>query len=145
MFSLCAVKTYVENIPWKPGLTDIACHWIFFPNITSFSYFLECQTPIFFPFSNSQFLLNRTVELVFTNVEHWLLKQAISLYFGIVWVLFYNILLFSMKICIKSRNLGWKQRKLKKNQRCFGSRNSQTDASHVPMWFAQLCKCFMNI
>ena len=21
MFSLCAVKTYVENIPWKPGLT----------------------------------------------------------------------------------------------------------------------------
>ena len=21
MFSLCAVKTYVENVPWKPGLT----------------------------------------------------------------------------------------------------------------------------
>ena len=54
----------------------------FSPNITSFSYFLERQNPdFFFPFSNSQFLSNWTVKLMFTNV-------AISPYSGIFWVLF---------------------------------------------------------
>ena len=42
--------------------------WLFFSNITSFSYFLEWQNPDFFPFSNIQFLLNCTIKLMFTNV-----------------------------------------------------------------------------
>ena len=41
-------------------MIDIACHWSFFPNITSFSYFLNRQNPDFFPFSNSQFLWTGT-------------------------------------------------------------------------------------
>ena len=49
-------------------IIDIACHWTFFSNITSFRYFLERQNPNFFPFSNSQFLPNHTIELMFTNV-----------------------------------------------------------------------------
>ena len=45
----------------------------FFSNNTSFSYFLECQNPDIFPFCNLQFLLNCTVELMFTNIGPWLL------------------------------------------------------------------------
>ena len=41
-------------------IIDIACHWSFFSNITSFSYFLDRQNPDFFPFSNSQFLRTGT-------------------------------------------------------------------------------------
>ena len=34
MFSLCAVKTYVENIPWKPGFKHQKAIWI--SNINTF-------------------------------------------------------------------------------------------------------------
>ena len=74
-------------------IIDIACHWSNFSNITSFSYFLDRQNPEFFPFSNSQFLPELVpVELMFTHSTVITgLKHAISTYFGIVWVLFYNI------------------------------------------------------
>ena len=68
-------------------IIDIACHWsFFFSIITSFSYFLDRQNPDFFPFSNSQFFVNRTHSTLITGLKH-----AISPYFGIGWVLFYNI------------------------------------------------------
>ena len=67
------------------------------------------------------------------------LKHAIGPYCGIVWVL------FSMKICTKSRNLGWKQRTFQQNQRFFGTRNWETNASQVRMSFAQLHHDVMNI
>ena len=56
-------------------IIDIACHWTFFSNITSFSYFLERQNPVVFfsPFSSSQILPNCTVEFMFTIVRGWLL------------------------------------------------------------------------
>ena len=44
----------------------------FFSNITSFSYFLDCQNPDFFPFSNSQFLPNRTRQTYVHQCE-WML------------------------------------------------------------------------
>ena len=50
-------------------IIDIAYHWTFFPILPVFSYFLECQNPDFFPFSNSQFLPNIIVKFMFTNVE----------------------------------------------------------------------------
>ena len=49
-------------------IIDIACHWTFFPILPVLATFWNAKTTIFFPFSNSQFLLNRTVELMFTNV-----------------------------------------------------------------------------
>ena len=48
-------------------IINIACHWIFFSNISSFSYFLDGQNPDFFPFSESLFLCNVLIELTFTN------------------------------------------------------------------------------
>ena len=36
-------------------IIDIACHWSFFSNITSFSYFLDRQNPDFFHFPTPNF------------------------------------------------------------------------------------------
>ena len=37
-------------------IIDIACHWSYFSNITSFSYFLDRQNPVFFfPFPTPNF------------------------------------------------------------------------------------------
>ena len=43
-------------------IIDTACHWTFSFNVTSFSYFLECQPPRLFPFSNSQFSIPCSVK-----------------------------------------------------------------------------------
>ena len=128
-------------------IIDITGHWTFFSNITSFNYFLDCQDPRFFsifqlPIFAEPYPSNLCLPM---SVNVTGLKHTISPYFGMVWVLFYNISGFSMKICTKSRNLGWKQRKFQQNWRCFGSRNWETDACHVRMWFAQLCHDIMNI
>ena len=46
----------------------------FFSNITSFSYFLDRQNPVFFfPFSNSQFLPNRYPSNLCSPIRPWLL------------------------------------------------------------------------
>ena len=65
----------------------------FFPNITSFSYFLDRQNPDFFSiFQLPIFARPVPVELMFTRSTLISgLKHAICPYFGIVWVLFYNI------------------------------------------------------
>ena len=85
-------------------IIDIACHWIFFPNITSFSYFLECQNPDFFHFPTPNFAEPYRQTYVH---QCWglitRLKYAISLYFCIVWVLFYNIQRFSMKSALNPK------------------------------------------
>ena len=68
-------------------IIDIACHWSYFSNITSFSYFLDRQNPDFFDFPTPNFCRTGTRRTyVITG-----LKYAISPYFGIVWMLFYNI------------------------------------------------------
>ena len=74
-------------------IIDIACHWSYFSNITSFSYFLDRQNPDFFSiFQLPIFAEPVPVELMFTHSTVITgLKHAISPYFGIVWVLFYNI------------------------------------------------------
>ena len=86
-------------------IIDIACHWIFFPILPALAAFWIAKTPIFFPFSNSEFFRTIPVELMFTNIanDYWA-KTAIGPYCGIVWVLFYNIKRFSMKICTISQN-----------------------------------------
>ena len=49
-------------------IIDTACHWtFFFFNITSFSYFLGRRNPRFFPFSNTQFSISRSVKLMCTQ------------------------------------------------------------------------------
>ena len=60
---------------------------------------------------NSQFLSNLIHQTYVHQCRALItrLKQAISPYSGIVWVLFYNIKRFSMKISAKSQNLDWKQ------------------------------------
>ena len=123
-------------------IIHIACHWSFFSNITSFSYFLVPKPQFFSIFQPPIFAEPVPVELMFTlSTLITGLKHAISPYFGIVWMLFYNIYRFSMKICTKSRNLGLKRRKFQQSRRCFGSRNWETAASHVRMG---LCKCVMT-
>ena len=74
-------------------IIEIACHWSYFSNITSFSYFLDRQNPDFFSiFQLPIFAEPVPVELMFTHSTVITgLKHAISPYFGIVWVLFYNI------------------------------------------------------
>ena len=74
-------------------IIDIACHWSYFSNITSFSYFLDRQNPDFFSIFQLQIFAEPVpVELMFTHSTVITgLKHAISPYFGIVWVLFYNI------------------------------------------------------
>ena len=74
-------------------IIDIACHWSYFSNITSFSYFLDRQNPDFFSiFQLPIFAEPVPVELMFTHSTVITgLKHAISPYFSIVRVLFYNI------------------------------------------------------
>ena len=104
----------------KPQLFGYKKNWIrgtkllegnrcsLFSNITSFSYFWNIKTPNFF---FSIFQLPIFVKPYRrTYVQCWALitrlKHTIGQYSGIVWVLFYNIKRFSMKISAKSRNLG---------------------------------------
>ena len=118
-------------------IIDIAWDWsFFFPILPVLATFWIAKTPIFFHFPTPNFCRTGTHSTVIT-----VLKQAISPYFGIVWVLFYNISRFSMNICTKSRNLGWKPWKFQQSRRCFGSRNWGTDANHVRMG---LHKCVMT-
>ena len=74
-------------------IIDIACHWSYFSNIISFSYFLDRQNPDFFSIYQLPIFAEPVpVELMFTHSTVTTgLKHAISPYFGIVWVLFYNI------------------------------------------------------
>ena len=67
-------------------IIDIACHWTFFSNITSFSYFLAHQTPDFF--SIFQPIFAEPYHRTYVHQCQGLntrLRQAISLFFGIVW------------------------------------------------------------
>ena len=54
-----------DNLSWRLGIL----HYI----IIALATFWIAKTPIFFHFPTPQFLLNRTVELKFTNVGSWLL------------------------------------------------------------------------
>ena len=71
-------------------IIDIACHWSFFPILPVLAIFWITKTPIFFQ-------LSIFAEPVPSNLCYPMstlitgLKHAISPYFGIVWVLFYNI------------------------------------------------------
>ena len=49
-------------------IIDIAWHGTVFPILPVSAIFWNAKTMIFFPFSNSQFLPNRSVKLMFTNV-----------------------------------------------------------------------------
>ena len=124
-----------------------ACHWTLFPLLPVLAIVWNAKTAIFF----SIFRLPIFVEPYHQTYVHQSraliirLTHTISPYFGTVSVLFYNIKRFSMKNCSKSRNLGWKLWKFQQNRQCFQSKNWETDASHVGMWFAQLCLYVMNI
>ena len=98
-------------------IIDIACHWTFFSNITSFSYFLGCQNPNFF----SIFQLPIFAEMYRPNLcspmstlitgPKYAISPHISALFGCCFTISSN---FLWKICTKSRNLGWKQENLNK-------------------------------
>ena len=121
-------------------IIDIACHWSFFSNITSFSYFLITKTPIFFHFPTPNFCEPVSVELMFTNVVlDWWAKTCYQPIFR------HCMGAVLQYLAIFYENLGWNPRKFQQNRRCFGSRNWETDASHVHMWFAQLYHGVMNI
>ena len=114
---------------------DIACHWTF-PVLATFWN----AKPWFFPFSNSQFLPNHTIKFMFTNVRPWLLSWNvllvhISASFGCCFTISSD---FLWKFALNPK-IADKQRKFQQNGPCFGSRNWETDANHVHMWFAQLC------
>ena len=75
-------------------IINIACHWTFFPNITSFSNVLERQNPDFFSPIFQLPIFAKPYRQTYLHQCRGLitwLKHAISPYFGIVWVLFYNI------------------------------------------------------
>ena len=73
-------------------IIDIACHWSFFPILPVLATFWIAKTPIFFHFPTPIFAESVPVELMFNHSTVITgLKHAISPYFGIVWVLFYNI------------------------------------------------------
>ena len=76
-------------------IIDIACHWSFFPILPVLAIFWIAKTPIFFHFPTPNFCKPVPIELMFTHLTLITgLKHAISPYFGIVWVLFYNIFLW---------------------------------------------------
>ena len=118
-------------------IIDIACHWsFFFSNITSFSYFLDRQNPDFFPFSNSQFLPNRT-RLTYVHQCCGLisgLKHAIGPYCGIVWVLFTISSDFLCKSALNPKI--WAENRENFNKiGDVSDPGTETNASQVRMWF----------
>ena len=122
--------------------------YTFFPILPVLASFGTPKPRFFFHFPTPYFC--RTLPSNLCSPMSGLYNSAKTRYqptSGNVWVLFYSILRFSIKISAKSRNLGWKQRKFNKigdvfrptqNKSClvlpcFQSRNCETDASHVRM------------
>ena len=74
------------------NIIDIACHWSFFPILPVLATFWITETPNFFHFPTPIFAEPVPVELMFTHSTLITgLKHAIRPYFGIVWMLYYNI------------------------------------------------------
>ena len=87
-------------------------HYIFFAIFPVLVTFWNTKAPIFFSIFQQLPIFVEPYHRTYVHQCRALiiqLKHAISPYSGIVWVLFYNILRFSMKISAKSQNLGWKQ------------------------------------
>ena len=118
----------------------------FFPILPVLATFLDRQNPDFFQFPTPNFCqtgTRRTYVHPF-DLAYWaktcyqpIFRHCLGAVLQYL-AIFYESLL---EICTKSRNLGWKPRKFQQSQRCFGSRNQGTDASHVHMG---LRKCVMT-
>ena len=106
----------------------------FFSILPVLATFWIAKTPIFFPFSNSQFLRTGTRRTYIHpfDLDYWAKTRYQPIFRHFLGAVLQYLAIF-YKICTKSRNLGWKPRKFQQSRRCFGSRNCGTDASHVRM------------
>ena len=100
---ICCIFRYWPSACWGILHNRYLLPWDFFPQYYQFSFW-NAKTPIFFDFPTPNFCR----PYHWTNVHQcralftWL-KHANSPYFGIVWVLFYNIYQFLWKSALNPK------------------------------------------